>query len=151
MHSLKCVTLFSWGLYLGAKEALILHSTPCFRDFIDLGQNANYKCVNMRGNYISGCRLWPRPHSRQQKKTTLKFISELALLVKQHRKQKFFHLSVHIHGDLLRRKTLYQALMRGIMKTWPGSCKLNGKMIKPIFFGVSQTCSFPEPRDHSPG
>lgn len=57
MYRLKSVTLFSRALYLGAKEALILLFTLCLRDFIDLGHNANYKYVKMRGNYVSGCRL----------------------------------------------------------------------------------------------
>lgn len=55
--SLKSITLFSRGLNLGAKEALILHFTLRRRDFIDGGHNAKYKYVQMVSNYISGCRL----------------------------------------------------------------------------------------------
>lgn len=68
MYGLKSITLFSWGFYVGVKEALIWHITLCLSNW------TNYKYVKMGGDYISGCRL-TKPAFRQQK-IMLKFISE---------------------------------------------------------------------------
>lgn len=60
MYNLKFVILFFWGLYLGIK--VVLYFIFCFRYFIDLGYNVNYKYVKMGGYYLRGCRLWLRSY-----------------------------------------------------------------------------------------
>lgn len=55
---------------------------------------------------------------REKKKKKLKLISELALLVNTGN-EEFMKQSVHLYGDLLCRKALYQALRRQTLKkTW---------------------------------